>query len=92
MSANIIIDETQCGALCQHPTCWYSGRRLVRGTPHTVVKEKGAPDLNTDESYTSKYTHNLLCLIDVLVTVCILSTNFTENALRFSCSNHPLTM
>ena len=33
----IMEEETLCGPLCQHPTCWTSARRKARNIPHRVV-------------------------------------------------------
>ncbi|XP_050410819.1 uncharacterized protein LOC126825266 isoform X2 [Patella vulgata] len=38
-----LIDETSCGAFCQHPACWQSNQR----------REKGFP-LKTDEEFTQR--------------------------------------
>lgn len=30
-----MVDETFCGPVCQHPSCWQSQRRCNRGLPRT---------------------------------------------------------
>ena len=40
---HFVEDETMCGPLCQHPSCWSSNNRKVKGIPR-IARRIPSPD------------------------------------------------
>lgn len=41
-------DETTCGPLCQHPSCWSSSNRKIKGIPHYAPRIPSPDSIETD--------------------------------------------
>jgi len=51
MALRVHVDETACGALCQHPACWHSNTRQDKGFPRLRPRPPSPPDLELGEKY-----------------------------------------
>ena len=49
MSKFTWLDETSCGSLCQHPSCWASQGRQEKGIPHKLPPLEMDSDSSDDE-------------------------------------------
>ncbi|KAK3586434.1 hypothetical protein CHS0354_030688 [Potamilus streckersoni] len=45
---DIVEDETVCGVLCQHPSCWQSNLRRAKGFPHHMERKQAMKDIKLD--------------------------------------------
>ncbi|KAL3871979.1 hypothetical protein ACJMK2_039950 [Sinanodonta woodiana] len=45
---NVVEDETVCGVLCQHPSCWQSNLRRAKGFPHHMERKQPMEDIELD--------------------------------------------
>ncbi|XP_067660842.1 serine/arginine repetitive matrix protein 1-like isoform X2 [Haliotis asinina] len=41
--AHLVIDETSCGPMCQHPACWESNQRQEKGFPKRREEQPSTP-------------------------------------------------
>ncbi|XP_046570580.1 LOW QUALITY PROTEIN: flocculation protein FLO11-like [Haliotis rubra] len=41
--ANLVVDETSCGPMCQHPACWQSNQRQEKGFPKRREDQPSTP-------------------------------------------------
>ncbi|KAL4218691.1 hypothetical protein ACF0H5_021279 [Mactra antiquata] len=48
MALQVHIDETNCGPLCQHPSCWQSNTRQDKGFPKLRTRPPTPPDIELD--------------------------------------------
>lgn len=45
---DFVEDETMCGPLCQHPSCWNSNNRRIKGIPHIAHRLPPSDSIETD--------------------------------------------
>ncbi|XP_045192778.2 uncharacterized protein LOC123549036 isoform X5 [Mercenaria mercenaria] len=48
MALKLQVDETNCGPLCQHPSCWQSNVRQEKGFPKLRARPRTPPDIELD--------------------------------------------
>ena len=48
-------DETTCGPLCQHPSCWSSSNRKIKGIPHYAPRIPSPDSIETGKILSPLY-------------------------------------
>ena len=78
------IDETVCGPLCQHPSCWESHKRLYKGRPRHAAKTQ--PPTSPDEQSKS-YCYNSSELHLCIIHNCLNRITLTVHCLEHRVAN-----